>query len=155
MFARRVIEHLRKDADHLSAEFIQTIKGSENCGELLRRVPAAEQRQSTRDIYRHLTDWLQGEPKKKEKYYVALGMRRAEQGVPFHELLSVIFAAREYFWDYVERETLLDAPVDFWGGVKLMRSLNACFDNALYYTSVGYQEISTQHYEHAVTPAEK
>jgi hypothetical protein len=101
-----------------------------------------------------LTDWLQGEPAKKEEYYIALGMRRAEQGVPFHELLSVIFAAREYFWDYVERETLLDAPVDFWGGVKLMRSLNTCFDNALYHTSVGYHEVSKQHYEHAVTPAE-
>jgi hypothetical protein len=129
---------------------MQKIKRSDNCGELLRRVPADDQRQTTREIYRHLMNWLQGEQVKNEDYYLVLGRRRALQGVPAHELFAVICAAREYFWDYVERETLLDVPADFWGGVKLLRSLNTCFDNALYFILLGYNIVSEQQHEPAV-----
>jgi hypothetical protein len=142
MFARRLIEHLERDADPLSGECIQKIKRSGSCCELLRLVPPDEQRASTREIYSNLTGWLQDEPAKKEDYYIALGLQRAQQGVPFHEYLSAMCTAREYFWDYVERETLLDVPADFWGGIKLLRSLDACFDNALHFVSIGYHRVS-------------
>jgi hypothetical protein len=144
MFARKLIQHFQNDVDPLSSEFMQKIKRSDNCGQLLLRVPAEEQRQTTREIYRHLMDWLQGEQVKNKEYYIALGKRRAQQGIPWHELFAAICAAREYFWDYVERETLLDVPADFWGGVKLLRSLNACFDNALYFASIGYEQTGGQ-----------
>jgi hypothetical protein len=144
MFARKLIQHFQNDVDLLSSEFMQKIKRSDNCGELLLRVPIDDQRESTREIYRHLMDWLQGEQVKNEEYYIALGRRRAQQGIPWHELFAVICAAREYFWDYVERETLLDVPADFWGGVKLLRSLNACFDNVVYFVSIGYHKAGAQ-----------
>ena len=144
MFARRLIEHLEKQIDLVSAECMQKVKRSDTCAELLRRVPTDEQRQTMREIYRNLTEWLNNDPVKKQDFYISLGMRRAAQGVPFNELISVICGAREYFWDYVERETLLDAPADFWGGMKLLRSLDACFDNALYFTVIGYQKASAE-----------
>jgi hypothetical protein len=33
---------------------------------------------------------------------------------------------------------LLEEPVEFWGGVMLLRSLNQFFDRALYFTLLGY-----------------
>jgi hypothetical protein len=35
---------------------------------------------------------------------------------------------------------LLEEPVEFWGGVILLRSLNQFFDRALYFTLIGYQK---------------
>jgi len=65
-------------------------------------------------------------------------MRRARQGVPFSELFWVVCATREYFWEYMERETLLDEPADFWGGVQLLHALDRFFDRALDFI-IGYQ----------------
>jgi hypothetical protein len=75
-----------------------------------------------------------------EDRYVGLGMRRAQQGVPFSELFWAVCATREYFWEYTERETLLDEPADFWGGVRLLYSLDRFFDRALYFVILGYQK---------------
>jgi len=37
---------------------------------------------------------------------------------------------------------LIEEPVEFWGGVILLRSLNQFFDRALYLTLLGYQVAS-------------
>ena len=140
MFARKFIDHVDTHADHLCAEVMEKIKRSDRCRELLYRVPAEEQKQSTREIYSHLTDWLLSKTDSvTEKHYVILGMRRAEQGVPFSQLFWAVCATREYFWEYTERETLLDEPADFWGGVRMLHSLDRFFDRVLYFVTIGYE----------------
>lgn len=58
-------------------------------------MPAEEQRQSTREIYRNLRDWfLMNTDSVDEERYVALGMRRARKGVPFSELSRAVCATR-------------------------------------------------------------
>ncbi len=127
MFARKFIEHVDTHADQLCEEFMQKIKRSDRCMGLLHRVPLEEQKQSTREIYRNLTDWLLNNTESvTEERYVSLGMRRARQGVPFSELFWAVCAAREYFWEYMERETLLD-------------ELDRFFDRALDFIIIGYQ----------------
>ena len=140
MFARKFIDHVDTHADHLCEEFIQKIKRSDRCKELLQRVPAEDQRQTTREIYRNLTDWLlTNTDTVTEDRYVSLGRRRAQQGVPFSVLFWAVCATREYFWEYTERETLLDEPADFWGGVRMLHSLDRFFDRALYFVTIGYE----------------
>ena len=46
---------------------------------------------------------------------------------------------REYLWEYIQQECLIEEPVEFWGGVMLLRSLNQFFDRALYLALLGYQ----------------
>jgi hypothetical protein len=40
------------------------------------------------------------------------GKTPAEQGRSFRELLAAVCSGRWYFWDYGEREILLDQPAD-------------------------------------------
>lgn len=151
MFARKFLSDLETHTDHLSEGVFQKIARSGNCAELLRKVPRKDQRETMKDIYRQLTEWLLNESKAvDENYYVNLGMRRAQQGVPFSEVLSAVFAAREYFWEYISQETLLDEPTDFWGSVRLLHSLDCCFDSALRFTAIGYQR-SERETAHAAT----
>jgi hypothetical protein len=40
----------------------------------------------------------------------------------------------------MQQECLLEEPVEFWGGVMLLHSLNQFFDRVLYFTMAGYQK---------------
>lgn len=141
MFAQKLVRHLEAHSDQLTREFMEKISRSGKCAELLRRVPLEEEEQSIRHIYQDMTKWLLNANRPADaQFYVELGKRRAAQGVPFSELLSGVCAARQYFWEYVERETLLDQPTDFWGGVKLLHSLDSCLDSGLYFAAIGYSQ---------------
>jgi hypothetical protein len=48
--------------------------------------------------------------------------------------------SRDYLWECIQHECLLDEAVDFWGGANLLRSLNQFFDRALYFSLTGYQK---------------
>jgi hypothetical protein len=132
---------MKTNADRMSEGLLQKIRNSDRCGDLLQRVPGEEQKRYTLQIYLDLTDWLGAETDSiVEQHYAAMGMRRAQQGVPFSNLFWAVCIARDYLWEYVQQETLLDEPVEFWGGVKLLRSLNQFFDRALYFALIGYQK---------------
>ncbi len=141
MRALKLVQYMKANADRISEELIQRIRSSDRCGDLLRRVPAEEQKRYTLEIYRDLMDWLAVEiDSLVELRYVDLGIQRAHQGVPFSEMFWAVCIARDYLWDYMQQECLLEEPVEFWGGVILLHKLNQFFDRALYFTLIGYQK---------------
>jgi len=141
MRALKLVQHMKANGDRMSEALIQQIRSSDRCGDLLRKVPADEQKLSAFEIYRDLTDWLGVEADSPFKSrYVDLGIQRAHQGVPLDQVFWAVCIAREYLWEYIQQECLLDEPVEFWGGVMLLRSLDRFFDRTLYFTVVGYQK---------------
>jgi hypothetical protein len=145
MFARKFLNQVQTHQQQLTRELIQKLSRSGKCVDLLSKVPAEEQEESIGHIYREMSRWLIDEDKSvDEEYYINLGVRRGQQGVPFSDLLFGVSAARQYFWEYVERETLLDTPTDFWGGVTLLHLLDSCLDSALYFAAIGHQKAVKQ-----------
>lgn len=141
MRARRLVQHMKGNADPMSEGLIQKIRGSDRCRELLSRLPADEHKRYALEIYRDLTDWLSAEiDSVVERRYVDLGAQRAHQGIPFSSLFWAVCISREYLWEYMQQECLIEEPADFWGGVELLHSLNQFFDRALYFTLVGFQK---------------
>jgi len=140
MRALRLVQHMRTNADRRAE---RTIRNSDKCREFLLKVPAEEQKQSSLDIDRDLTVGLANETDSSiEERYFALGMQRAQRGVPFTDLFWAVCIAHEHSWEYLQQECLLDEPVEFWGGVDLLRSLTQFFDRALYSALLGYQRAS-------------
>ena len=108
---------------------------------MTRLVHADEQARQGLEVYSDLTEWLATESDTTiEDRYIALGMRRARQGVPFSNLYWAVCIAHEHLWEYIQEECLLDEPVEFWGGVMLLRSLTRFFNRALYFSLAGYQK---------------
>lgn len=139
MRALKFIERMGTSTERMSDRAIQAIRASDKCSTLVRNVPGDEQRGHVLQIYRDLTDWLSDPGSVRiEDRYIALGARRAEQGVPFHDLLWAVCIAHEQLWAYMEQECLLEEPVEFWGGVQLLHSLTQFFDRASYFASLGY-----------------
>jgi hypothetical protein len=143
MRALKLIQHMKTNAERMSEEVIRKIRSSERCNQLLLVLPLEEQRRSTFEVYRDLTAWLGTESDATiENRYIALGTLRAQQGVPFSNLYWAICIAHEHLWGYMQQECLLEEPVEFWGGVILLRSLTQFFDRTLYFALVGYEKVA-------------
>jgi len=139
MRAPKLVQLMKTKSADLSEDLVRRIRASAKCKELFLRVPENEQKQQGLEIFEDLTQWLSNERDSIiESRYVALGVRRAGQKVPLCELSWAISIARECLWDYTQHECLLEEPVEFWGGVVLLRSLNSFFDRVLYFALLGY-----------------
>ena len=141
MRALKLVERMKANSVMLSEKLVARIRSSGKCSELLRKLPENEQKKYALEIYRDLTDWLAEESESLvQNRYLDLGFRRAGQGVPFSNMFWAVCITREYLWEYMQQECLLEDPVEFWGGVKLLHSVNCFFDEALYFTLVGYEK---------------
>ena len=140
MFAIRLVQLIEARADELSTGLLHRLQTSPHCTELLRRVPADELKRRVQEIYRNLSDWLLSKTESEiEERYIGLGVRRARQGVPFSQFLWAVNLTKEYLWEHLEKEGLLEEPVEFLGELELVHQLERFFDRATYFASVGYE----------------
>ncbi len=140
MFAVRLVQLIETHADALSEGLMEKLRTAPRCQELLLKVPADEHRRRTHEIYRHLGEWLLTKTESDvEERYVGLGMRRARQGVSYSTFLWAINLTKEHLWEILEREGLLEEPLELLGELDLLHSLELFFDRVLYFTSVGYE----------------
>lgn len=141
MHATKLVRHMRANGEFMSDEVLQRIRGSEKCSELVNKLTVEEQKHYVTDIYRDLTDWLATESDSTiERRYIALGMLRSQQGIPFSNLQWAVCIAQEYLWQHMQQECLLEEPVEFWGGVILLRSLTQFFNRLVYFALLGYEQ---------------
>jgi hypothetical protein len=148
MFAVRLVQLIEDHADRLSEGLLQKVRTSPRCSEVARRVPAEELKRRAHDVYHHLTDWLLNTTETEiEERYVGLGVRRARQGIPYSHVFWALCATKEHLWDYLQREGLLDGPVELWGEMELLHCLERFFDSALYFTAVGYENVRRERAE--------
>lgn len=140
MFALRMIQLIETHAGNLSDQLMLKLKTSENCRDLIYKVPAHELKMRTHEIYRNLSDWLLAKTESEiEEAYIGLGVRRARQGVPFSQFLFAINLTKECLWEYLQREGLLEDPVELLGDMELTHALGRFFDRALYSAALGYE----------------
>lgn len=143
MRALKLVQHMKANAEPMSDAVMQMIRTSHKCRDLVLAVEIDDQKRATLEIYRDLLAWLGTDSDETiEQRYVALGMLRARQGVPFSNLYWATCIAHEHLWEHIQQECLLDEPVEFWGGVNLLHSLNQFFNRALYFTLLGYEQQS-------------
>jgi len=151
MFALRMLQLIETHASNLSDELMLKLKTSETCRDLVRNVPADELKIRTHEIYRNLSDWLLAKTDSQiEEVYFALGMRRARQGVPFSQFLFAINLTKECLEEYLQREGLLEDPVELLGDMELTHSLGRFFDRALYSAAIGYEKERKEESDHAL-----
>lgn len=87
MRALKLVEHMKANTGRMSEAVLRKVRASDRCRELLVKVPVEEHKQNALDVYSDLTAWLStGTEGNIEERYVALGERRAQQGIPFSDL---------------------------------------------------------------------
>ena len=140
MFAIRLVQLIEAHAAELSKGLMQRLQTSPQCPELLHKVPPDELKRRAQEIYRNLSDWLLSKTESEiEERYIGLGVRRARQGLPFSQFLWAITLTKEYLWEYLEKEGLLEQPLDLLGEIELVHNLERFFDRAIYFAAIGYE----------------
>ena len=155
MFSIRLVKLIEAHSDKLAQGLMHSLQASPRSSELLRKVPADELQHRAQEIYRNLGDWLVNKTESEvEERYTGIGMRRARQGVPFCDFMWAIILTKEYLWEYLQSEGLLEEPVELLGELDLLRHLERFFDRATYFAAVGYESaIRHESARHAAVPA--
>jgi hypothetical protein len=141
MRAPKLVQVMKDKSDAMASELVVKIRASAKCRDLQVRVSESEQKQYAREIYQDLTEWLVNKTDSVlAQRYVALGRHRASQDVPVSNLFCAVTIAHESLWNYMQQECLHEDPVEFWGGVILLRSLSDFFDRVVYFALIGYEQ---------------
>ena len=140
MFSYRLVRLIESHADALAAGLEEKVHGSAQIIHF-RQIPAHELRERVFEIYRHLGEWLLGKNELDiEHRYREIGGRRANQGIPFSEVIHAIVLTKENLWEFLKSEAVIDHAIEIMGELELLQMLEMFFDRAIYYAAVGYEE---------------
>jgi len=139
MFSYRLVRLIESHADALAGGLEEKVQTSAQICHS-RNIPAHELRERVYEIYRHLGEWLLGKTEADvEARYLAIGAKRAEQGVPASQVVWMICLVRENLWDYLQKHAELEKPAEIFGEVELLEMLDQFFNRAIYYATLGHE----------------
>lgn len=140
MIAQRMIRMIESRSDQLARGLIEKVLNSEKMSDM-RKVPLPELQQRVYEIYHNLNDWLETKTEGDiERWYTAIGARRASQGVALSHLVCALLAVKEQLWDFLAREAMLDRPLEVYQEIELLRLVDQFFDRAVYYAARGHEQ---------------
>lgn len=140
MLAYRFVRLIETHSEGLAKALQKKI---EECPKLAdyRKVSGAELTQTVYEVYRHLGEWLLGKTESDvEERYLAIGKKRAEQGVPSSQVTWTICLVKENLWDYLKRESVIERPAEIFGELEMSELLDQFFDRAIFYAALGHEQ---------------
>jgi len=136
----KIIRHIEAHSDELANGVWARVTNSLRLREFREKVPSEELRQRAYEIYHNLGAWLETKSEADvEHRYIAIGERRAAQGVPLSQLILVIVATKEHLWNHITGEVLTDHALELFQVLELSRAIEMFFDRAVYFAAVGYE----------------
>jgi hypothetical protein len=141
MHAYKLVRLIETHAEGLANALQRKIDSSERMQSYHRNVSREELTRVVNEIYSHLGQWLMQKTEADlQSRYVNIGKRRAEQAVPYSEVLWAIALVKENLWEYLKQEHVLEKPVEIFGSLEILELLEQFFDRAMYYAAVGYEK---------------
>ncbi len=146
MLAYKLVRLIETHSETLSASLLAKVQTSE-WTRSYRNVPPAELKDRVFEIYHHLGEWLLGKGASfdLEQRYEEIGGKRVHQGVPISELIWVIILTKVNLWEFLQKESLPERPIEAFGELEMLQLLDEFFDRAIYFASVGYERAMAAH----------
>ncbi len=142
----RLVRLIETHSDRLARGLLERIENCERCHDFIHKVPPEELRQRVYEIYHNLGQWLLKKTERDvEVRYMAIGERRASQGVSLSQVMFAIIATKEHLWEYVVKEALADRPVELFQELELFQLVEQFFDRAIYFAAIGYENYQAAH----------
>lgn len=144
MIASRVVALIEKHSDELARGLMERVAADPNLADI-RRVPMEELQQRAYEIYHNISDWILTTPEAEvSRCFLAVGGRRALQGVSIGTLIGTLLIVKEHLYEFVKREALADRPVELFEEMELFHLLDQYFDRALYHAARGYERVAAR-----------
>ena len=145
MLAYKLVRLIETHSETLVAGLLAKVQTSE-LTRSYQNVPPEDLKARVGDIYSHLGEWLLGKSSFDiEQRYEEIGAQRVHQGVPVSELIWVIILTKENLWEFLQKESVPERPIEAFGELEMLQLLDQFFDRAIYYASVGYERALNAH----------
>jgi len=142
MQTHKLIHLIQYHSERLAASLLNQVQMSERDGSYA-DVAQAELRERVYEIYHHVGSWLLDKSETDvEQRYMAIGARRAEQGVALNELVWVIVLTKRNLWKYIDEVSFPGLAVDLADKQEMLQLLDQFFDQAIHAAVVGYESAS-------------
>jgi hypothetical protein len=139
MLAYRLVRLIETHSEGLAKSLRERIAKCDKCPDY-RNVPASDLEHVVYGIYRNLGEWLLGKTEADiEQRYVAIGGKRAAQGVPLCQVIWVIALVKDNLWEYLKDKTVMERPAEVFGELEMLQLLEQFFDRAQFYAAKGYE----------------
>ena len=139
MIAARLVRLIQAHSEELAKRLVEKGLSSERMSDM-RKVPREELQLRAYEIYHNLSDWLLTKTESDiEKRYTAIGARRARQGVALSHLLYAIMLVKENLFEFLERQGLVEFPIELYQQLELFQLVDKFFNRAIYYAARGYE----------------
>lgn len=140
MIALKLVRLIEKNADVLADRLLKSVNQHPRTQIFCKSIPKEELHDRAYEIYRHLSDWLlQKTDDEIRKKNLSVGERRAEQGVPLHEVIFALILVKENLWKEVKESGIGDNAIELFQALELIDRVNQFFDKAIYYVALGYE----------------
>jgi len=145
MMLYRLVRLIETHSEALAASLLERVQNSPLTPSY-QNVAGTAVKDRVYEIYRHLGEWLVGKDESYlEQRYLEIGALRASQRAPLSEVIWVIVLTKENLWEFVQKEAVLERPVEVFGELEMLQLLEKFFDRAIYYASVGYERATAEH----------
>jgi hypothetical protein len=139
MLSTRLIQMIEDHAEQLTQGLARHLKSHPRTASY-RRFSDTEIHNRTYTVYKNLGAWTVGKPEGEiRRTYEELGLDRFEEGIPLHEVIYALIITKNHLLNYVRTQGLGATALEIYGEQELANKVNQFYDNAIYYTVVGYE----------------
>jgi hypothetical protein len=136
----RLVRLIETHSEQLARGLLARIQDAKRCRHYVEKVTPEELQRRVYEIYRHLGEWLLKKNESDvERRYMAIGERRASQGVALSQLIFVIITTKEHLWEYAANAGQTDRAFELFQELKLFQLIGQFFDRAAYFAAIGYE----------------
>jgi hypothetical protein len=140
MLGMRFVRLIETHSQTLTLGLVEHIRTSDRTSDF-RKISAEELQLAVKDVYRNLGEWLLQKTEGDIAHrFLAIGARRASQGIRLHQLVWALILSRDHLFHFLQREAFADNLFELHGELELHQLLNQFFDRALYHAIVGFNE---------------
>jgi hypothetical protein len=140
MLAYRLVRLIETHSEGLAKSLRERIAICDKCPDY-KNVAPEDLEHLVYGIYRNLGEWLLGKTEADiEHRYVAVGAKRAKQGVPLAQVIWVIALVKDNLWEYLKDKSVMERPAEVFGELEMLQLLEQFFDRAQFYAAKGYEE---------------
>ncbi|MBI2819480.1 MAG: hypothetical protein HYX73_05830 [Acidobacteria bacterium] len=140
MLSARLIQMIQDHADELMSGLIGKLKTHPRTP-AYRRFSDTEIHERLYTVYKELGAWMVGKPEDEiRQHYEGLGLRRYRESTPLYEVTYAAILTKNHLLEYIRTRGLAGTALEIYAEQELSHKINQFFDNAIYYTTKGYEK---------------
>lgn len=140
----RLVHLIETHSNELASCLLRRVRSCEATAAYY-QVPDEDLKDRVYEIYRHLGDWLITRDEfDLEERYEKIGARRANQNVPFSQLVWAVVLTKDNLLEFLKLHSEMERPVEVLGELEMLQLLDLFFDRAIYFAAIGYEKARTE-----------